>query len=171
MSSYSKLIIFIFILVVFSTVVVLIDSSVDTINKSMPEVSDGIVKGDQDYNEAVDLVNNKSFKEAMDKADSAENNFNNSLNKLKEIRGKFSKDISDIHKDYINAAYDELELKRDAVSKLKDAIECFEVNKNATGTEYALEANDYMNRSLEYENSRNSLVENNPNLFKDNSLF
>ena len=171
MSSYSKLIIFIFILVLLSAVVVLIDSSVDTINKSMPEVSDGVVKGDQDYNEAVDLVNNKSFSEAMDKADSAENNFNNSLNKLKEIRGKFSKDINDVHKDYINTVYDEIELKMDAVGKLKDAIKCFEINENATGTEYALEANDYMNSSLEYENSRNSLVETHPDLFKDNSLF
>ena len=68
----------------------------------MPDISDAIVNGDNDYNEAVLLVNGKSFNDAMDKANSAGDNYNNSLNKLKNIQNKFSSDINDIQEDYID---------------------------------------------------------------------
>lgn len=171
MSNYTKVIIFILILILISAVIVFIDSSIDNMNKTMPDISDGIVNGDNDYNEAVDLVNNKNFAESMNKADSAEDNYNKSLDKLKLIKNNFSSDVSDVHKSYINTVIDEVELKIKAVGKLKDSIECFESNYNYTGTNYASEANDYIYNALQYQNERNSLVKDNPNLFKQNFII
>ena len=102
MSSYSKLIIFIVVLVFISAAVLFIDSSTDNINKSMPEISDGIVQGDADYNEAVELVNNKNFYESMEKAQSAGDNYNRSLLKLHEIQNNFAADVNSVHQDYIS---------------------------------------------------------------------
>ena len=165
MSKYSKLIVFILVLVLISAAVILIDSSVDNINKSMPEISDAIVKGDSEYNEAVDLVNNKYFQDSMEKADSAENNYNSSLNKLLDIQDTYSSNVNEVQKEYISTVIQELELKIQAVGKLKDSIECFKVESNYTGTNYASEANDLIYEATQYQNQRDAMVSDNPKLF------
>lgn len=171
MSSYSKLIIFILALIVISAAIVLIDSSVDNINKTMPDISDAIVAGDSDYNEAVQLVNDKYYQRSMDKAVSAGNNYNDSLHKLQDIKTEFSQDINDIQNEYIDTVITELELKIQAVDKLKDAIECFEAYSNSTGTSYASEANDLIYEATTYQNQRDTIVKENPNLFKQNFII
>ena len=171
MSSYSKLIIFVAVLLIISAAVVLIDSSVDSINKTMPDISDSIVNGDNDYNEAVILVNSRSFDESRNKAISAGNNYNDSLDKLKDIKNNFSSDVNDIQDEYIDTVIRELELKLQAVDKLKESIDCFEVNSNYTGTNYASEANDLIYEATKYQDQRDTLVKENPKLFKGNSLF
>jgi hypothetical protein len=170
-SSYSKLIIFIVVLVLISAAIVLIDSSVDSINKTMPEISDAIVEGDSDYNEAVQLVNDKSFDESMNKAISAGNNYNDSLKKLRDIQSEYSADINDVQDDYINTVIEELELKIKAVDKLKESIDCFKVYSNYTGTNYASEANDLIYDAVNYQNERDTIVKDNPNLFKQNFII
>ena len=171
MSSYSKLIIFVAVLLIISAAVVLIDSSVDSINKTMPDISDSIVNGDNDYNEAVILVNSRSCDESMNKAISAGNNYNDSLDKLKDIKNNFSSDVNDVQDEYIDTVIRELELKLQAVDKLKESIDCFEVNSNYTGTNYASEANDLIYEATKYQDQRDTLVKENPKLFKRNSLF
>lgn len=171
MSSYSKLIIFIIVLIFISAAIVLIDSSVDSMNKTMPEISDLIVSGDNDYNDAVDLVNERKFNDAMAKANSAGDSFNNSLNKLRDIKGNYSSDINDVQTKYIDTVINELHLKLRAVDKLKEAIECFKVNSNSTGTSYAGEANELIYEALQYQNQRDSIVNDNPKLFKQDSFI
>lgn len=171
MSNYTKVIIFIFILVLISAAIVFIDSSIDNMNKLMPEISDGIVNGDRDYNEAVTLVNDKSYTESMNKAISAGNNYNESLSKLYILRDNFTSDVNNVHKEYVDDAISELELKLQAVDKLKEAISCFENNYNYTGSNYGFEANDLMDQSVQYKDARELLVEENPNLFKQNFII
>ena len=151
--------------------VLFIDSSTDNINKFMPEISDGIVQGDTDYNEAVELVNNKNFQESMQKAESAGKNYNRSLLKLHEIQSNFSADVNNIHQEYISTAINEVEFKLKAVDSLKEAIECFEIYSNYTGSNYGFEANDAMDQALEYQHQRDSIVSDNPNLFKQNFIM
>lgn len=171
MSSYSKLIIFIVVLIFISVAIVLIDSSVDSINKTMPDISDSIVNGDNDYNEAVELVNSKRFDDSMDKAKSAGNYYNDSLTKLQTIKSNFSSDVNDVQNKYIDTVIDELKLKLRAVDKMKDAIDCFKVNSNSTGTGYASEANDLIYEATNYQNQRDSIVKENPKLFKEDSII
>ena len=171
MSNYTKVIIFILILVLISAAIVFLDSSVDNMNKVMPDISDGIVNGDKDYNEAVELVNDKNYNGSMNKALSAEDNYNASLKSLNLLKDNFTSDVSDVHKEYINATIQELELKLKAVDYLKESIGYFEINSNYTGTSYASQANDFIYESLEYQNQRDSLVSENPDLFKQNFII
>ena len=140
-------------------------------NELMPVISENIVNGDNDYNDAVNLVNDKNYAEAMNKAMSAGNNYNSSLNKLYILKNNFTSDVNLVHKQYINNTINEVELKLLAVDNLKEAIECFEIEYNYTGTQYGYEANSYMDQSLEYRNARESLVSENPNLFKQNFII
>ena len=107
----------------------------------------------------------------MNKAVSAGKNYNTSLNKLHILQNNFSSDVNQVHKNYINNVILEIELKIKAVDKLKDAIGSFEVNYNSTGSGYAVEANDFMNESMKYKNVRDSLVSDNPKLFKQNFII
>ena len=132
----------------------------------MPGISDSIVSGDKDYNDAVLLVNEKSYDESMVKAESAGNHYNDSIKKLRDIETKFSSDINDVQKDYIDTVIKELDLKLQAVDKLKMSIDCFAVNSNYTGTNYASEANDLIYEANQYQNERDAIVRDNPNLFK-----
>lgn len=137
----------------------------------MPEISDAIVNGDNDYNEAVILVNDRSFDESMNKAVSAGDNYNSSLEKLRNIKSNFSSDINEIQNDYIDTVIRELELKIQAVDKLKESIECFRVYSNYTGTNYASEANDLIYQARQYQDQRDAIVKENPKLFKDNFII
>ncbi|WP_407393376.1 hypothetical protein [Methanobrevibacter sp.] len=160
------MIVFVLALLIISAAVIFIDSSVDNINKTMPEISDLIVNGDKDYNEAVQLVNDRDFNNAMAKAEAAGNNYENSLSKLQDIKNEFSDDINDIQKEYIDTVINELNLKIQAVDKLKLSIENLQVYSNYTGSTYGSEANDLIYEAVQYQNERDSIVKDNPNLFK-----
>ena len=165
MSSYIKLIIFIVVLLIISASIVFIDSSMDNINQSMPSISEGIVQGDKDYNESVELLNSRYFNDANDKAVSAGDNYNNSLKNLKDIKDKFGKDLNDVHKEYIDTTINELELKLKAVDELKESIYYLQNYYNYTGSTHGTQANELMYDALQYQNQRNGMVQENPDLF------
>ena len=165
MSSYIKLIIFVVVLLLISVAIVFIDSSLDNINESMPSISDGIVQGDKDYNESVELLNSRYFEQSREKAISAGDNYNESLEKLEKIQDKYDKDLNDVHKEYIDTTINELKLKIKAVDELKEAIYYLEIYYNYTGSSHGTQANDLMYSSLTYQNERNEIVQENPELF------
>lgn len=165
MSSYIKLIIFIVVLLFISVSVVYLDSSMDNINESMPKISDGIVQGDKDYNESVELLNTRYFDQSREKAISAGNSYNDSLHSLQDIRDKYDKDLNEVHKDYIDTTINELQLKLKAVDNLKESIYYLEMEENYTGSDYGSDANEIMYDALNYQNQRNEIVQNNSKLF------
>jgi cellobiose-specific phosphotransferase system component IIA len=141
-------------------------NSESNMNQSMPDISSSIVAGDSDYNSAVDLLNNKNYDEARNKAISAKNNFNKSVIQLSDIKDNFTSDTNDVHKKYINTVLNELEIKINATDHLLEAIDNYKDHKNSTGNDYSSQANELMNEALEFQNVRNNLVRENPNLFK-----
>ena len=165
MSSYIKLIIFIVVLLLISAAIVFIDSSMDNINESMPSISDSIVQGDEDYNESVELLNSRNFDQASDKAKSAGDNYNDSLERLEGIRDKFDKDLNEVHKDYIDTTIKELQFKLKAVDELKESIYYLENYYNYTGSTHGTEANELMYDAVKYQDERNGIVSENPELF------
>jgi len=164
-SSYIKLIIFIVVLLLISAAIVFIDSSMDNINESMPSISDSIVHGDEDYNESVELLNSRNFDQASDKAKSAGDNYNDSLERLEGIRDKFDKDLNEVHKDYLDTTIKELQFKLKAVDELKESIYYLENYYNYTGSTHGTEANELMYDAVKYQDERNSIVSENPELF------
>ena len=131
----------------------------------MPAISDGIVQGDKDYNESVELLNERSFDEANQKAISAGDNYNNSLKKLEKIRDKYNKDLHEVHNDYFDTTIDDLNLILKAVDELKEAIYYLRMYYNYTGSTHGTEANDIMQDAVNYQNERNEIVLENPKLF------
>lgn len=166
MSQYSKVIIFIVILIVFSGAVIYLHNTESSMNQSMPDISSSIVAGDSDYNSAVDLLNGKNYNEAKNKVISAKNNFNQSMIQLLSIKNNITSDTNDVHKNYINTVIKELELKINATKYLLESIDYYEKNQNSSGNEHSSHANQLMRESIDFQNVRNNLVKENPNLFK-----
>ena len=166
MSNYNKVIIFIVFLIVFSGALIYLHNTESSMNKNMPDISDSIVSGDSDYNAAVDLLNNKNYDESKNNAISANNNFNQSLILLLSIKDDLTSDTNDVHNKYINSVISELELKMNATDYLMESIDYYKNYQNSTGNEYSSHANEIMKDALEFQNVRNDLVKQNPNLFK-----
>ncbi|WP_365907237.1 hypothetical protein [uncultured Methanobrevibacter sp.] len=145
--------------------VIYVGFSMNELDNSMSEISDNIAAGDKEYNEAVDLINNKNYDGALEKVFYASDNFNKSLENLSIIQNN-SDNLSDIHNDYINTIIDEVELKRNAASNLISAIYYLRNNDNTTGSSYGSEANSLMDEAMVHQNTRNRLIEDNPNLFR-----
>ena len=162
---YIKLIIFIVVLLSISAAVILMDSSMESINKSMPKISEGIFQGDIDYNDSVEFLNDRDFYEATQKVQSAQENYNNSLEQLLKIRYKYDDDLNKVHKEYLDAAISELELKLKATDELNQSIYYLQNYYNYTGSNYGIEANDLMSEAVKYQNERNEIVQDNPKLF------
>ena len=66
MSDYKRALVFIFLLVIIAIAIVYVGFSMNSLDNSMAEISDNISNGDKEYNDAVNLINNKniSLKEA-----------------------------------------------------------------------------------------------------------
>ena len=141
------------------------DSSMDNINKSMPKISNKIVQGDKDYNESVELLNERYFDEANQKAKSADENYNKSLEKLFKIRDKYGSDLNKVHIKYLDKIIDELKLKLKAVGELNQSIYYLRNYYNYTGSNHGTQANELMAKAVEYQNDRNAIVQKNPKLF------
>lgn len=158
--------ILIFVLLAVIAVSGCIDSSVDNINKVMPDVSNDIVNGDNHYNDAVNLVNSKNYDDALDKANSAKNEFEDSIKKLDEAKKNFDGINDEVIINYINTVSDEVGLKNNATNYLILSINSYKTGDNETGNSYALQANSLMDRAIEFQDVRVKLVEDNPDLFK-----
>lgn len=165
MSDYKKTLIFIFLLVIMAIAIVYVGFSMNSLDNSMAEISDNIANGDKEYNDAVNLINNKNYDDALEKALYASDNFNKSSRDLLVIQNS-SDNFKEIHKEYIVTIIDEVELKQDAASNLVHAIYYFKNNDNSTGSSYGNKANSLMDEAIQYQDARNKLVNDNPNLFR-----
>jgi hypothetical protein len=164
-SDYKKSLIFIFLLVIIALAIVYVGFSMDSLDNSMAEISNNIADGDKEYNEAVNLINNKNYDAASEKALFASDDYNKTLRDLSDIQNN-SDNFKEIHKKYINTTITEIELKQDAASNLVNAINYLKNNDNTTGSSYGSQANSLMDKAIIYQDARNALVNNNPDLFK-----
>lgn len=165
MSDYKRALIFIFLLVIMAIAIVYVGFSMNSLDNSMAEISDNIANGDKEYNDAVNLINNKNYDDALEKALYASDNFNKSSRDLLVIQNS-SDNFKEVHKEYIVTIIDEVELKQDAASNLVHAIYYFKNNDNSTGSSYGNKANSLMDEAIQYQDARNKLVNDNPNLFR-----
>uniref|UniRef100_UPI00384C2E51 hypothetical protein n=2 Tax=Methanobacteriaceae TaxID=2159 RepID=UPI00384C2E51 len=104
--------------------IVYVGFSMNSLDNSMAEISDNIANGDKEYNDAVNLINNKNYDDALEKALYASDNFNKSSRDLLVIQNS-SDNFKEVHKEYIVTIIDEVELKQDAASNLVHAIYYF----------------------------------------------
>ena len=165
MSNYDKSLIFIFLLVIIAIAIVYVGFSINSLDNSMAKISGNIADGDKEYNEAVNLINNRKYDDALEKALLASDDYNKSISDLLDIQNN-SDDFKEVHKEYINTIINETQLKQEVAFNLAHMIYYIKNNDNATGSSYGSQANSLMDEAIEYQDAGNALVNNNPDLFR-----
>ncbi|MCC7554008.1 MAG: hypothetical protein KO202_05930 [Methanobacteriaceae archaeon] len=160
-------------IVLFGTILVsgCINSSIDNINEIMLEISNGIVEGDNYYNESVSAINSKHFDDADRKANLAIKKFTKSKKNILETNKYYEGVNQTIYIEYLNLLEDEIDLKNNASSNLLLASQEYENKDIQAGNSYSQIANSKMNEAVEIQNQRNNIVEDNPDLFKEFFYF
>jgi hypothetical protein len=159
------IIIFVLVILVVSlsgclgTQVAQIDQLTDTIN-------DHITSGDSYFNQAATSTNKYQYEDAQSQADNASSQFNMAKTSSQEAL-IYAKNLQDqVYITYLQITLQELDAKINATNELKVAIPLFARNDTKTGNTHVDLANGYMDTSLEYQNQRDDIVQQNPSKFK-----
>ena len=155
------------LIVLFATVAIsgCINSSIDNINIIMPKLSQSIVDGDSNYNDAVNYVNKKNYDAADQEVKKSIESFNEGENKLLSMDN--INELNDtIYIQYFNLIKEELSLKQNATMNLQLAIQYFKSGDNKAANEYVTKANSLMTQGVSIQNQRQNLVVNNPDKFE-----
>ncbi|MDR0900343.1 MAG: hypothetical protein LBM26_01680 [Methanobrevibacter sp.] len=158
----------IIILVILATVSIsgCINSPLDNINEIIPNLSQHIVNGDNNYNEAVKAVNNLDYAIADEKAKTAKSEFNEAQNNLLEIN-KYTDNINEtLYLQYIQLLKEEINLKQNATKNLQLATEYFESGSISSANSYVDIANSLMDQGITIQKEREQIIKDNPGKFQ-----
>ncbi|MCL2116685.1 MAG: hypothetical protein FWH29_10755 [Methanobrevibacter sp.] len=142
-----------------------ITSSIENIDLTMSEISQNIVDGDRNYNEAVKYVNSRNYDAADEKIKNAITSFNEGQNKFLSI-DNVNEINETIYTQYINLIKEEISLKQNATINLQLAIQYYKSGNNETANGYVTKANSFMTQGVVIQNQRHNLAVNNPDKFK-----
>lgn len=142
-----------------------IGSPVDNINLIMPKISEDIVSGNDNYNEAVNFVNSRNYDAADQKIKKSTASFTEAQNKLLSIDS--IPQLNDtIYVQYIELIKQELSFKLNATMDLQLAIQYFKAGNNETANEFVTKANSKMSQGVSIQKQRQALVVNYPDKFQ-----
>lgn len=143
-----------------------INGPIDNINNNMKELNTDITEGDNDYNSAINYINNKDFTSGTDNIQIAKDKFNDAEAKLSNI-GEYKASLNEsVYTNYLDIISEEVSLKKQASDELYLALQYYANNDFSSGNSYAQSANTLMNQAVVLQGERNELVANNPDLFK-----
>lgn len=160
--------IIIVIIVLLATVAVsgCIKAPITNINDLIPRLSHNIESGDANFNKAISYLNQKKYNIAEEKIQTASDNFINAKNKKLEIN-KYDADINDtIYLQYLDLIEEEINLKEEASSNLKLAIQKFKKGDNSSANIYIIKVNKLMSEGITIQKQRDEIVRNNPTKFR-----
>ena len=155
------------IIVLFVTVAVsgCINSPIDNINTVIAKLSQNIVGGDSNYNEAVNYVNSHNYYVADQKVKISLESFTEGQNRILSI--DYVNELNDtVYIEYLNLIKEELSFKRNATVNLQLAIQYFKSGDNKTANGYVTKANSLMIQGVSVQKQRQNLVINNPDKFQ-----
>lgn len=143
-----------------------VGSETSNIDQLATKINDNIKSGDGYYNQAAISVNQFSYDKALGQSNSAASQFDLAQSSTQEalIYARTSQD--QVYINYLQLTLNEIEAKINATDELQLAIPLFQVNDTRSGNTHATLANTYMKRSLEYEQKKQSIVDQNPGKFK-----
>lgn len=163
----------VFFIVIVGTIFVsgCVSTSLDNINSLMPDINSQIENGNIYYNESVVALNNKNYSEADTKANLAIKEYTKAKENVLETNKYFEGVNQTIYIEYLDLVKNEINLKNNASSNILQASKYYKENNIPQGNSYSEIANSKMNEALDIQNERNTLVKENPDLFKEFFYF
>lgn len=136
------------------------------IDQLTDSINDHIKSGDNYFNQAATSTNKYQYTAAQSQAENATSEFNQARTTSQEAL-IYSKNLQDqVYITYFQITLQELDAKINATNQLKVAIPLFARNDTRTANTHVDSANQFMDKSLEYQKQREEIVQQNPTKFK-----
>lgn len=143
-----------------------IQYEIDNINKLSPTINEHLKKGDEFYNEAAVNSNEYYFESGLENCDKALYEFNLAKSSARKALEYAINSDDDVFIEYLECTVGEIDAKINATSELKLAIQHFEEGDDTTANSHVYEANEFMEKAMEYKKKREEVVKQNPTKFK-----
>jgi hypothetical protein len=141
-------------------------SEVAQIDQLTTTINEHLKSGDNFYNQAVNSANKFLYDKALEQSNNASSEFEMAKTSSQEAL-IYSRNAQDqVYINYLQLTLQEVEAKINATNELKMAIPLFKGNDTKTANTHVDLANQYMQRSLEYQKQKEEIVQQNPNKFK-----
>ncbi|MDR3291361.1 MAG: hypothetical protein LBT10_04340 [Methanobrevibacter sp.] len=140
-----------------------VNSDMESVNQIIPKLNDNMKNGDLNFNLAVNGLNSYNTEIAKVKVHLAIENFNNAKINIGDIQRTYKNLNNTNYITYIDLISKELESKINASLDLQSAVQTS--SNELIFNRFVESANSYMETGFYYQDRRNTLVQNNPNLF------
>lgn len=167
-SMKNKFIIPIIIIIIFSVVLVsgCITSDISNINAQADNVNTHVKSGDHYYNLSASDANSLSLTKAASEVNDSNNDYTQALTAAQSAYNYAQNSNDAIYVQYTQNIQTSIEYKLNATLELKTAINLLKNNNTAEANTHLTTANDYMNKSLTYDNNSQNILKQNPSKFK-----
>ncbi|NYB53084.1 MAG: hypothetical protein HVN35_11080 [Methanobacteriaceae archaeon] len=141
-------------------------SQLSQINQLSDTINNHLSAGDTYFNQAATSTNKYQYNDAQQQINNASNEFNMAKSSTQEAMF-YAKSLQDqIYINYLQLTLQQIDAKINATNELKVAIPLFMRNDTKTANSHVDLANQFMSKSLEYQQQKNELVRQNPAKFK-----
>ncbi len=143
-----------------------IDSDVGNINAQAININNHVKTGDQYYNQSSSDTNNLLLTKALSESNNASYEYNQSQTAAQGALNTAQNSNNAVFVEYLQNILYEVQAKLNATSELKIAINYLKTNDTSDADNHLQTANDYMNKALQYENTSENIINQNPSKFK-----
>ncbi|MGL6298314.1 MAG: hypothetical protein ACRC1M_04015 [Methanobacteriaceae archaeon] len=142
-----------------------INSEIGNLNKIINDLSNDIVNGDTNYNNAVNSLNSKDYTNAESSIFNASTSYTNSFNKVSEAIKDAEGLNNTLYLNYLNIVKEEIQLKLNATNQLQLAVQSYKNGAAESGNTYSDKASAAMTQALIKQKERAEIAKNNPDKF------
>lgn len=142
-----------------------INTEMDNLNKIVNDLSDDIISGDTNYNNAINSLNSKDYTNAESSIFNASTSYTNSYNTVLEAIKDAERLNNTIYANYLNIVKSEIQLKLNATNQLQLAVQSYKSGGVEDGNSYSDKASVTMTQALIKQKERASIAKNNPDRF------
>lgn len=141
-------------------------SQVGQIDQLSDTINNHLSSGDDYFNQAANSTNRYQYDAAQEQCNNASYQFNLAKTSAQEA-SIYAKNIQDqVYITYLELTILQIDAKLNATNELKVAIPLFMRNDTKTGNTHVDAANQFMSNSVDYQQQKEDLVQQNPTKFK-----
>ncbi|MBE6494035.1 MAG: hypothetical protein E7Z84_05460 [Methanosphaera stadtmanae] len=160
-----KTIIICIILIITISAGIIYYNNTSKIDSEIPSINTNIRRGNTEYNQAVNALNNKNYSQAQQRSINALENYGNVSEKLNTTIELAKNQNETILLEYLMITQTEIDQKINATKEILTGIELINNNNYYSSIEHFRKSNTIMSNTTQYSDKRNQIESNYPEKF------
>lgn len=143
-----------------------IRSDAANINALSSSINENLKNGDTYFNNAASDLNKYSYSSAGTNCNNALSKFNSAKASAQQGLGYAQNTKDSVLIEYMQLSILEIDARVNATLELQQAINYLQKNDTISGNPHVIQANQFMDASMEYKSKKEDIVNRNPSKFK-----